>query len=79
MGFKGFIAATAAIALMATPTIASAAQAEVAPASEMVSGMQQSDGPNVAVIVLAVIAAGLGFWFLLKGDDDDDGDLPVSP
>ncbi|MDB5693705.1 MAG: hypothetical protein JWO81_2768 [Alphaproteobacteria bacterium] len=67
MGFKGIIAATASVALMATPTIAAAQQAapaatEVAPAGENVSGSELRGGfiiPLIAVvaIILGILAA----------------------
>src|SRR5688572_8565292 len=73
--FKGLIAATASLALMAAPavaagsTTAAAAQAaQVNPASEDVEGLEASG--NIVIIVLALIAVGLGIWALL--DDGDD-------
>ena len=68
MGFKGLIAATASVALMATPTIAAAQQAapaattEVAPAGENVSGSELRGGfiiPLIAIVavILGIIAA----------------------
>jgi hypothetical protein len=77
--FKGIITATASVALMATPAMAAAsASSQAAQASvqaESVTGMQQLEGGNMIVIILALIAAGLGLWVLL----DDDKDRPVSP
>jgi hypothetical protein len=69
VGFKGLLAATASVALMATPTIAAAQQAaaptaatEVAPAGEKVDGSELRGGfiiPLIAVvaIILGVLAA----------------------
>ena len=78
MVFKGIIAATASVALMATPAMAAAsASSQAAQASvqaETVDGMQLRGG-NMLVVVLALIAAGLGLWVLL----DDGKDRPVSP
>jgi len=78
--FKGIIAATAAVALSATPALAAASNAraaavELAPATETVDGAEMEDGGNVVVIVLALIAAGLGLWVIL----DDGGEEPTSP
>ena len=83
MVFKGLIAATASIALMATPAMAassaSAAAAKsattaMAPADETVDGLQMEGGGNIVVILLALIAVGLGIWALLDNDD-----APASP
>jgi hypothetical protein len=78
---KRLITATASIALMATPAMAgassAAAPAAVAPASESVDGMQALGGSgNIAVILLALVAVGLGIYFLVK---DNGHDLPASP
>jgi hypothetical protein len=76
--FKGIIAATASVALMATPAMAAAsASSQAAQASvqaENVEGMQLQGG-NMIVVILALIAAGLGLWVLL----DNGKDRPVSP
>jgi hypothetical protein len=78
--FKGLIAATASLALMATPALsaptaaAQSATAEVAPASESADGMELTGRGNVVIIVLALIAVGLGLWALLDNDD-----APASP
>lgn len=76
--FKGIIAVTASVALMATPAMAAAsASSQAAQASiqaETVEGMQL-EGGNMIVVILALIAAGLGLWVLL----DDGSDKPVSP
>jgi len=83
VGLKGLIAATASVALIATPTMAvasesaaaaQAATSEVAPAPEGVNGMQAFGGSWV-VIFFAVVAVALGIWALL----DDNGDSPSSP
>ena len=61
MRFKSIIAATASLALVATPTVAAAAQAappaatEVAPASENVSGSELHGGFILPLIALAAI------------------------
>lgn len=78
MVFKGIIAATASVALMATPAMAAAsASSQAAQASvqaETLEGMQL-EGTNMIVVVLGLIAIGLGLWVLL----DDGSDRPVSP
>ena len=80
MGFKGLIAATASVALIATPTMA-AAQAsaaaarttEVAPATETVQGEQLHGGFIIPLIALIAIILGI-----LAATHDDD-DPPHSP
>ena len=79
MGLKGLIAATASVALIATPTMAASTQSaavasEVAPAPEGVNGMQAFGGSWV-IIFFAVVAVALGLWALL----DNDEDAPASP
>jgi cytochrome c oxidase assembly factor CtaG len=78
--FKGLIAATAAVALMATPTIAAAqAASPVAPAVETVEADSQMggmmNGGGVFIPLMALAAILLGILVLL---DDDDADR-VSP
>jgi hypothetical protein len=82
---KRLITATASIALMATPAMAAgsssaaasqAVSSATAPASEKVDGMQAIEGGgNIAVIVLALVAVGLGIYFLLKNHNHP----PASP
>ena len=76
MGFKGLIAATAAVALMTAPTVAAAQSApEVAPASESVdSGSQLRGGFIIPLVALIAIILGI-----LAATHDDDDDLPHSP
>ena len=75
MGFKGFIAATAAVALMTAPTVAAAQSApEVAPASEKVEGSELRGGFIIPLIALIAIILGI-----LAATNDDDDDLPHSP
>ncbi|MET1110992.1 MAG: hypothetical protein ABWX67_05625 [Allosphingosinicella sp.] len=85
MRFKGLIAATASVALIATPTMA-AAQAssaavrsatEVAPATETVEGEQLRGGFIIPLIALIAIILGLCAGTDVCGGDDDD--LPHSP
>ena len=80
MGFKGFIAATASVALMAAPTMAAAqtsaaaATTEVAPADESVSGSELRGGFIIPLIALVAII--LGIIAATRGNDDN---LPTSP
>ena len=80
MIFKGIVTAVTAVALAATPALAAEASAraattQLAPATESVEGSQLDGGANIIVIVLALVAAGLGLWAIV----DDGGDEPVSP
>lgn len=85
MGFKGLIAATASVALMAAPTMATAQSSaaaarsatEVAPASETVDGEQLRGGFIIPLIALIAIILGLCVGTDICGGDDDD--LPHSP
>lgn len=90
MVFKDFMSAAAAIALMATPTIASAQATPVAPAAETVTadsalgsyrcdrdrdGVMEPCGGGFLIPLLALAAVILGILVLI---DDDDEDRPVS-
>ncbi|HEV2079962.1 MAG TPA: hypothetical protein VGR19_08740 [Allosphingosinicella sp.] len=90
MVFKGIMNATAAIALMATPAIASAQATPVAPAAETVSadsslgsrmcdrdrdGIMEPCGGGFLIPLLALAAVILGILVLI---DDDEGDRPIS-
>jgi hypothetical protein len=84
--FKGLIAATASVALIASPTMAAAqstaatvrAATEVAPASETVTeGSQLRHGFIIPLIALIAIILGLCAATDICGGDDDD--LPHSP
>lgn len=79
MGFKGIVAATASVALMAAPTMAaaqtSAAATEIAPGDENVQGSELRGGFIIPLI--ALIAIILGIIAATRGNDD--GDLPHSP
>ena len=79
MGFKGIIAATASVALMAAPTMAaaqtSAAATEIAPGGENVQGSELRGGFIIPLIALVAII--LGIIAATRGNDD--GDLPHSP
>ena len=83
MVLKGLIAATAAIALTATPVMAAAtssarAAATVAPAAETVGEDSQLRGRRGGFIIplIALIAIILG---ILAATKDRDKDLPTSP
>jgi glycerol uptake facilitator-like aquaporin len=75
VGFKGLIAATASVALMAAPTVAAAQSVEVAPASETVTEGSELRGGFI-IPLIAIVAIILG---ILAATNDDDDDLPESP
>jgi hypothetical protein len=84
VGFKGLIAATASVALIASPTMAAAQAtsaaartAEVAPATETVQGEQLRGGFIIPLIALIAIILGLCAGTNICGGDDDD--QPTSP
>jgi hypothetical protein len=84
VGFKGLIAATASVALIASPTMAAAQassaaarSAEVAPATETVDGEQLRGGFIIPLIALIAIILGICAATDVCGGDDDD--LPTSP
>jgi cell division protein FtsX len=80
VGFKGIIAATASVALMAAPTMAAAqasaapATTEVAPADENVSGSELRGGFIIPLIALIAIILGI-----LAATRSGDDNLPHSP
>jgi glycerol uptake facilitator-like aquaporin len=76
VGFKGLVAATAAVALMTAPTVAAAqSAAEVAPASESVdSGSELRGGFIIPLIAIVAIILGI-----LAATSDNDDDLPETP
>lgn len=85
MAFKGLIAAAASVALMTTPTLASAqasaaataaASREVAPATETVEGDQLRGGFIIPLIALIAVILGLCAADVICSNDDD---LPTSP
>jgi hypothetical protein len=79
VGFKGLIAATAAVALMTAPTVAAAQTApEVAPATESVSGDSELRGGFI-IPLIALIAVILGLCAATNICGGDDDDLPTSP
>lgn len=75
MVLKRLIAATASIALMATPAMAAPSASTAAPATEQVDGLQAGGTGNIAVILAALVAVGLGIYFLVK----DHSNPPASP
>lgn len=81
MAFKGLIVAATSIALMTTPTLASAqssaaATREVAPAAENVQGSELRGGFIIPLIALIAIILGLCAAGVVCGDDEN---LPTSP
>jgi hypothetical protein len=82
VAFKGLIAAAASVALMTTPTLASAqatasASREIAPAAETVEGEQLRGGFIIPLIALIAIILGICAATDVCGGDDDD--IPTSP
>jgi GAF domain-containing protein len=73
--FKGLIAATAAVALAATPALAAGTAARLAPAPERIFGLAQGedddDGSGIIIAVLAGLAVLGGIWAAVGGDDDE--------
>jgi hypothetical protein len=66
VGFKGLFAATASVALMATPTIAAAQQAaptsatsEISPAGDKADGSELRGGFIIPLIALVAIILGI--------------------
>jgi glycerol uptake facilitator-like aquaporin len=80
VGFKGLIAATASVALMATPTIAAAQRGapvgttEVAPAGENVNGSELRGGFIIPLIAVVAIILGI-----LAAASHHNHNLPHSP
>jgi hypothetical protein len=82
--FKGLIAATASVAMLVTPVVASAqsrapvaaASTEVAPSDETVTDGSQLRGGFV-IPLIALIAVILGLCAAFCSNDDDQ--LPNSP
>jgi hypothetical protein len=84
VAFKGLIAAAASVALITTPTLASAQAAasaassvEVAPAGETVEGEQLRGGWIIPLIALIAIILGICAATDICGGDDNDP--PTSP
>ena len=79
MGFKGLIAATASVALMAAPTMAIAQTApEVAPATETIDEGSQLRGGWI-IPLIALIAIILGICAATDSCGIGDDDPPHSP
>lgn len=92
MVFKSFMSATAAIALMATPTFASAQATPVAPAAETVTadsslGSRRCDRDRDGVLddqacgggfLIPLLALAAVILGILVLIDDDDEDRPIS-
>jgi hypothetical protein len=82
VAFKGLIAAAASVALITTPTLATAqvtasASREVAPATESVEGDELRGGFIIPLIALIAIILGLCVATDICGGEDDDP--PTSP
>lgn len=77
MVFKGILTATAAVALMAAPTVAAAQTAPApAPTTERVEGDAVFGQGGFIIPLLAVAAIVLGILAATSGGDDD---RPVTP
>jgi hypothetical protein len=74
--FKGIIAATASVALMAAPTVAAAQAAPAAaPAAETVEGNEMFGRGGFVIPLIALVAVILGIIAATR----DGGTSPVSP
>ncbi|HEX8525665.1 hypothetical protein [Allosphingosinicella sp.] len=72
MVFKRIVTATAAVALMAAPTVA-VAQTSMEPATEQVEGSELRGGFIIPLIAIIAIILGI------LAATHDDGDPPHSP
>jgi hypothetical protein len=86
VGFKGLIAATVSVAMIATPTMTMAQTSaaaprvtEVAPATETVDGDELRGGFIIPLIALIAVILGLCVATDICGGHDDDDGLPTSP
>ena len=70
MVFKGLIAASTAVALMAAPTVAAAAPVNVAPVSESVEADSELGGGFI-IPLLALAAIIAGILVVLDNDDEE--------
>lgn len=75
MVFKGLLAATTAAVLVATPAVASAKTADLAPAVESVSGAKQMNSASWLIAALALLAVIGGVIAATSGGNE----APVSP
>ncbi len=86
MVFKGFIAAATAVALSATPVMASASTAasaaratQVAPAAENVEGSELRGGFIIPLIALIAIILGICAATNSCGFGGNKGKIPTTP
>ena len=75
MTFRKLAAASAAMALAATPVLASAAPADIDRGTAPVAGESDLGGGSSFLLILALVAFGAGI-FLLADNDDDTPDSP---
>ena len=73
---KKIMSAMTALALVATPTIATAQEAQTREAAPVAASEEMRADGILPVIIYAAILVAIG---LLVFDDDDDVDLPESP
>lgn len=77
---RTFTTIAAAAALTATPVMAQSIDAEraSAPVAQAEQLGEEGRGPGLILALLAAAAIIAGIYIALE-DEDDDGDLPVSP
>lgn len=65
------LAALAALSLATTPVVAQAASADLGRALAPVSGESKIGGDSTLLVVLGVIALGVGIFLVADNDDDE--------
>lgn len=65
------LAALAALSLATTPVVAQAASADLGRALAPVSGESSIGGESTLLVVLGVIALGVGIFLVADNDDDE--------
>ena len=75
MKFRNLIAAATAITLTASPVLAQSVSAELGRTAAPISGESKLEGDSTILVILALIAAGVGIA-LAAGSDSNS---PASP
>lgn len=75
MKFRSLVAAAAALTLTTTPVLAQSAAADLGRTLAPVSGESSVEGDSTLLLILAVVALGVGIFLLA----DNDSDEPSSP
>jgi hypothetical protein len=75
MKFRSLLAAAAALSLTTTPVLAQSVAADLGRTIAPVSEESALEGEGSILLILAVIAFGLGIYLLVDNEDDD----PDSP